>query len=168
MASKPEMSYKEVMTEMGRVWNQELGEEQKAPFQAQHQQLVVEWKKAVDAYRLADVQKGPDEKVEGAEVVEGHVLEEKGDMSSKEEPKDGQGREFKEEDGWRWTEGDGDTEIEKVEQGEHGGELEEEGDKREEDVEIDGKEEGAVEEGDIKGEMGNMGSEKDTDEVHIS
>ena len=29
MASKPEMSYREVMTEMGRVWNHELDEEQK-------------------------------------------------------------------------------------------------------------------------------------------
>merc|ERR1711934_268105 len=88
MASKPEMTYKEVMTEMGRVWNQELDEEQKAPFLAQRQQLVVEWKKAMDAYKLGDVEKDPEETVEGAEVVEGHVEEEKGDMRSKEEFKD--------------------------------------------------------------------------------
>ena len=117
---------------MGRVWNQELDEEQKAPFQAQHQQLLVEWKKAMDAYKLGDVKKGPKEKGEGAEVVEGHVLE--GDMRSKEEPhveKNEQGREFKEEGG-----------------------------KRDEDMEIDEREEGAVEVGDVKGEVGDMGSEK--------
>ena len=61
MASKPEMSYREVMTEMGRVWNHELDEEQKAPFQAQHQQLTVEWKRAMDAYKLGEVKKGPAE-----------------------------------------------------------------------------------------------------------
>ena len=85
MASKPEMSYREVMTEMGRVWNHELDEEQKGPFQAQHQQLMVEWKKAMDAYKLGEVKKGP------AEVVEGRVLEEKGDTSSYQEPKEVEG-----------------------------------------------------------------------------
>ena len=157
---------------MGRVWNQELDEEQKAPFLAQRQQLVVEWKKAIDAYKLGDVEKDPEETVEGAEVVEGHVLEEKGDMRSKEEFKDveknEQGGEFKEEDGWRWTEGDGDTEIAKVEKGEDGGEFKEEGDQRDEDMEIDGRQEGAVEGGDIKGEVGDLESEKGTEEVHIS
>ena len=82
MASKPEMTYKEVMTEMGRVWNQGLDEEQKAPFQAQHQQLVVEWKKAMDAYKLGDGKKGGEE---GKEVLEGDALGEKGDLRSKEE-----------------------------------------------------------------------------------
>ena len=95
MASKPEMSYKEVMTEMGRVWNHELNEEQKAPFQAQHQELMVEWKKAMDAYKLGEVKKGP------AEVVEGRVLEEKGDTISNKELREVEGEhgeEFKEGD----------------------------------------------------------------------
>ena len=68
--------------EMGRVWNQELDEEQKAPFQARRQQLVVKWKKAIEAYRLGNDKKGPEDELEGAHVVE------KGDMSSKEELKD--------------------------------------------------------------------------------
>ena len=114
MASKPEMSYREVMTEMGRVWNHELDEEQKAPFQAQHQQLMVEWKKAMDAYKLSEVKKAP------VEVVEGRVLEEKGDTSSKQEPK----------------------EVE----GEHGEESNVEDDERDEGrIGIDGREEGALE-----------------------
>ena len=168
MASKPELTYKEVMTEMGRVWNQELDEEQKAPFLAQRQQLVVEWKKAMDPYKLDAVEKDPEATVEGAEVVGGHVLE-KGDVRSKEEPKDvEQGGEFKEEDGWRWTEGDGDTEIAKVKKGEDGGEFKEEGDKRDEDMEINGRQEGAVEERDIKGEVGDLGSEKGTEQVQNS
>merc|ERR1711934_900014 len=153
MASKPELTYKEVMTEMGRVWNQELVEEQKAPFHAQRQQLMVEWEKAMDAYRLDNVKKGHEVKIEGAEVVEGHVLE-NGERSNKEQPKDverdEQGREFREEDGWTWTDGDGDTE--KVVHDE----VKKEGGKGEEDVEIDGREEGL--EGDIRGEMDDAGS----------
>jgi len=155
MASKPELTYREVMTEMGRVWNQELVEEQKAPFHAQRQQLMVEWEKAMDAYRLDNIKKGHEVKIEGAEVVEGHVLE-NGDGSNKEQPKDvekdEQGREFREEDGWTWTDGDGDTEMEKVEHDE----VKKEGGKGEEDVEIDGREEGL--EGDIRGEIGDPGS----------
>ena len=81
MVSKPEMSYREVMTEMGRVWNHELDEEQKAPFQAQHQQLTVEWKRAMDAYKLGEVKKGP------AEVVKGCAIEKKGDINSNQEAK---------------------------------------------------------------------------------
>ena len=100
MASKPEMTYKEVMIEMGRVWNHELDEEQKAPFLAQRQQLMVEWNKAMDAYKLGDdVKKGGEGKV----TVEGDVLGEKGDLRSKEEQsgevtKVEQGEEFQEED----------------------------------------------------------------------
>ena len=80
---------------MGRVWNHELDEEQKGPFQAQHQQLMVEWKKAMDAYKLGEVKKGP------AEVVEGRVLEEKGDTISNKELREVEGEhgeEFKEGD----------------------------------------------------------------------
>merc|ERR1719222_1642880 len=156
MGSKPEMTYKEVMTEMGRVWNHELDEEQKAPFHAQRQQLMVEWEKAMDAYGLDNVKKCHEVKIEGAEVVKGHVLE-NGERSNKEQPKDvekdEQGREFREEDGWTWTDGDGDTEMEKVEHDE----VKKEGGKGEEAVEIDGlKEEGL--EVDIRGEIGDPGS----------
>ena len=84
MVSKPEMSYKEVMMEMGRVWNEELDEEQKAPFLAQHQQLMVEWKKAMDAHKRGEVKKGP------AKVVEGNVLE-KRNMDIKQDPKEFEG-----------------------------------------------------------------------------
>jgi len=127
MASKPEMTYKEVMIEMGRVWNNELDEEQKAPFVAQRQQLLVEWKKAMQVYQLGDVQKGEvkeedlkkienasEEKTECADVVEGGILGEKGDLRSKEEPdivqgvEQVQGGEVKEEN----CKGVGDMEIE--------------------------------------------------------
>ena len=138
--------------EMGRVWNQELDEEQKAPFHAQRQQLVVKWKKAIEAYRQGNDKKGPEDELEGAHVVE------KGDMSSKEKQKDvemgvekdEQGKEITEVDGWRWTEGNGDTEMKKVE---HCEEVKEEGGKGGEDMEIDGGEKD-LEVGDAKGEMG--------------
>ena len=89
---------------MGRVWNNELDEEQKAPFQAQHQQLLVEWKKAMKAYQLGDVKNGevkeedlkrdddeeienaPEEREECAEVMKVGILGEKGDLKSKEDP----------------------------------------------------------------------------------
>ena len=136
MASKPEMTYKEVMIEMGRVWNHELDEEQKAPFLAQRQQLMVEWNKAMDAYKLGDdVKKGG----EGNVAVEGDALGEKGDLRSKEEQS---------------------GEVTKVEQGE---EFQEEDLKKDGDMEIEEREEeGAVGiEGDIKGELGELRSKED-------
>ena len=136
MASKPEMTYKEVMIEMGRVWNHELDEEQKAPFLAQRQQLMVEWNKAMDAYKLGDDVK---KNGEGKVVAEGVVLGEKGDLRCKEEQSE---------------------EVTKVEQGE---EFQEEDLKKDGDMEIEEREEeGAVGiEGDIKGELGDLGSKED-------
>ena len=112
---------------MGRVWNNELDEEQKAPFVAQHQQLLVEWQKAMKAYQLVDVKNGKvkeedlkaienasEERVECAKVVEGGISGEKGDLRSKDEPgivqevEHEQGGVFKEEN----CKGDGDMEIE--------------------------------------------------------
>ena len=136
MASKPEMTYKEVMIEMGRVWNHELDEEQKAPFLAQRQQLMVEWNKAMDAYKLGDdVKKGGEGKV----TVEGDVLGEKGDLRSKEEQS---------------------GEVTKVEQGE---EFQEEDLKKDGDMEIEEREEEGVVgiEGNIKGELGDLGIKED-------
>ena len=121
---------------MGRGWNHELDEEQKAPFLAQRQQLMVEWNKAMDAYKLGDDVK---KNGEGKVVAEGVVLGEKGDLRCKEEQsgavtKVEQGEEFQEED----LKKDGDMEIEERE------------------------EEGAVGiEGDIKGELGDLGSKED-------
>ena len=135
MASKPEMTYKEVMIEMGRVWNHELDEEQKAPFLAQRQQLMVEWNKAMDAYKLGDdVKKGG----EGNVAVEGDVLGEKGDLRSKEEQS---------------------GEVTKVEQGE---EFQEEDLKKDGDMEIEEREEEGVVgiEGNIKFELGDLGSKE--------
>ena len=135
MASKPEMTYKEVMIEMGRVWNHELDEEQKAPFLAQRQQLMVEWNKAMDAYKLGDyVRKGGEGKV----TVEGDVLGEKGDLRSKEEQS---------------------GEVTKVEQGE---EFQEEDLKKDGDMEIEEREEEGVVgiEGNIKFELGDLGSKE--------
>ena len=51
MISRPDLTYKEVLVELGSIWNK-LDDEQKAPFQAQNQQLMVEWRKAMDAYNL--------------------------------------------------------------------------------------------------------------------
>jgi len=50
MESMPEMSYKEVMAEMGRAWNG-LTDEEKSPFLLQHKQLMDQWYKDRDAYR---------------------------------------------------------------------------------------------------------------------
>ena len=135
MASKPEMTYKEVMIEMGRVWNHELDEEQKAPFLAQRQQLMVEWNKAMDAYKVGDdVKKGGEGKV----TVEGDVLGEKGDLRSKEEQS---------------------GEVTKVEQGE---EFQDEDLKKDGDMEIEEREEEGVVgiEGNIKFELGDLGSKE--------
>ena len=136
MASKPEMTYKEVMIEMGRVWNHELDEEQKAPFLAQRQQLMVEWNKAMDAYKLGDDVK---KSGEGKVVVEGVVLGEKGDLRCKEEQS---------------------GEVTKVEQGE---EFQEEDLKKDGDMEIEEREEEGPMgiEGNIKGELGDLGSKED-------
>ena len=51
MISRPDLTYKEVLVELGSIWNK-LDDEQKAPFQAQNQQLMVEWRKAMDAHNL--------------------------------------------------------------------------------------------------------------------
>ena len=51
MISRPDLTYKEVLVELGSIWNK-LDDEQKAPFQAQNQQLMVEWRKAMDDYNL--------------------------------------------------------------------------------------------------------------------
>ena len=51
MVSRPDLTYKEVVVELGSIWNK-LDDEQKAPFQAQNQQLMVEWRKAMDDYNL--------------------------------------------------------------------------------------------------------------------
>ena len=50
MESRPQLSYREVMTEMGRVWN-ELDQEQKSPFEAQYQELMVKWRAAMEEYQ---------------------------------------------------------------------------------------------------------------------
>ena len=49
--SMPEMSYKEVMAEMGRAWNG-LTDEEKSPFLVQHKQLMDQWYQDRDAYRM--------------------------------------------------------------------------------------------------------------------
>ena len=51
MIERPDLTYKEVLVELGSIWNK-LDDEQKAPFQAQNQQLMVEWRKAMDAHNL--------------------------------------------------------------------------------------------------------------------
>ena len=120
---------------MGRVWNHELDEEQKAPFLAQRQQLMAEWNKAMDAYKLGDDVKKDGE---GKVTVEGDVLEEKGDLRSKEEQS---------------------GEVAKVEQCE---EFQEEDLKKDGDMEIEEREEEGVVgiEGNIKGELGDLGSKE--------
>ena len=50
MDSKPELSYRELMTEMGRIWN-ELDQEQRSPFEAQYQELMVKWRAAMEEYQ---------------------------------------------------------------------------------------------------------------------
>ena len=51
MVSRPELSYKEVMTEMARIWK-ELDQEQKSPFEAQYQESLVKWRAAKEKYDL--------------------------------------------------------------------------------------------------------------------
>merc|ERR1711936_1460213 len=51
MASNPEMTYKEVKAVLGSLWN-ELGAEKKAPFQANHQQMMNRWRKACEKGRV--------------------------------------------------------------------------------------------------------------------
>ena len=159
MASKPEMTYKEVMIEMGRVWNHELDEEQKAPFQAQHQQLLVEWKKAMQVFKkLGDVNNGeqagevkeedlkrdvdkeienaPEDRGDCAEAEEEGILGEKGDLKIKEDPEMVQelgelGGEVKEEDCKR-DEEDMEAEVRGVDTE---ADLMEKGDVRKEDLE---------------------------------
>merc|ERR1719462_926587 len=53
MESRPELSYREVMTELGRIWN-ELDQEQKSPYEAQYQELMVKWRAAMEEYNLAN------------------------------------------------------------------------------------------------------------------
>jgi len=53
MENRPELSYREVMTELGRIWN-ELDQEQKSPYEAQYQELMVKWRAAMDEYNLAN------------------------------------------------------------------------------------------------------------------
>ena len=53
MESRPELSYKEVMTEMARIWK-ELDQEQKSPFEAQYQELMVKWRAAMEEYTFAN------------------------------------------------------------------------------------------------------------------
>merc|ERR1711990_947643 len=51
MASNPEMTYKEVKAVLGSLWN-ELGAEKKAPFKANHQQMMNRWRKACEKGRV--------------------------------------------------------------------------------------------------------------------
>ena len=51
MENRPELSYREVMTEMARIWN-ELDQEQKSPFEAQYQESVVKSRAAKEKYDL--------------------------------------------------------------------------------------------------------------------
>ena len=67
MESRPELSYKEVMTEMARIWK-ELDQEQKSPFEAQYQELMVKWRAAAEEYTLANVKMVEPKKMGG--VVE--------------------------------------------------------------------------------------------------
>ena len=53
MESRPELSYKEVMAEMARIWN-ELDLEQKSPFEAQYQELMARWRAAMEEYNMAN------------------------------------------------------------------------------------------------------------------
>ena len=50
MESKPEMSYKEAMAELGRVWNG-FSDNDKSPFLVRHKQLMDEWYQARETFR---------------------------------------------------------------------------------------------------------------------
>ena len=51
MESKPEMSYREAMAELGRVWNG-FSDNDKSPFLAKHKQLMDEWYQARETFRM--------------------------------------------------------------------------------------------------------------------
>ena len=71
-ARRPEMTYREVEAELGRVWN-ELGAEEKDPFKAHHKQMMADWRKASEEGRvriLNKVEKKVREEVEVGENAE--------------------------------------------------------------------------------------------------
>ena len=50
MENKPELSYKEAMAELGRVWNG-FTDNDKSPFLVKHKQLMDEWYQARETFR---------------------------------------------------------------------------------------------------------------------
>ena len=69
MASNPEMTYKEVKAVLGSLWN-ELGAEKKAPFKANHQQMMNRWRKACEKGRVRIPNKVEKMARKGVEVEE--------------------------------------------------------------------------------------------------
>ena len=50
MKSRPEMSYREVMVKLGRVWNG-FSDKDKSPFLTKHKHLMDEWYQARETFR---------------------------------------------------------------------------------------------------------------------
>ena len=123
------MSYRELREELGRVWN-ELREEQKEPFRAQHKQMTKEWWEAYGEYRAAklddgsaistEVEKKADVEVELEEMeLKGEEMELKGEEIEGGEMEEGEMEEGEMEEGE--VEVEKEAEIEGEEEEEEGG-----------------------------------------------